>query len=463
MMRLPCALMLASLLLLAPLFARAEGSVLLVELQGAIGPASSRFVQVALERARNQSASLVILRLDTPGGLDSSMRDIIQSLLASPIPVAVYVAPEGARAASAGAYILYASHLAAMAPATNLGAATPVQLGGLPEPDQPEEPPAGKKKEDRQKADKPQEKSKPEPHSAMERKMINDARAYSRALAQLRKRNADWAEQAVTGAASLSAEDALKLGVIDLIAVDVPDLLRQANGRVVQVSGQARTLATQNTVVGTLTPDWRQRLLGAITHPQVAYILLLLGVYGLFFELAHPGVIAPGVLGGICLLIALFALQVLPINYAGLGLLLLGLLFMIAEAFVPSFGILGLGGIFAFIAGSLLLWDETGPGFELPLGIVLGFALASTVLFFGLGNMLLRQRHRPIVTGGEELLGANAVALENFTGAGRVWVHSESWQAHSDRPLRKGERVRVTGRQGLVLQVQSLNKEEKAE
>jgi len=457
-MRLPRPLMLAALLLLAPLLARAESKVLLVELQGAIGPASSRFVQVALERAHNQNANLVILRLDTPGGLDSSMRDIIQAMLASPVPVAVYVAPEGARAASAGAYILYASHLAAMAPATNLGAATPVQIGGSPVPDQPEEPPAERKKEDKRKADKPQEASKPEPHSAMERKMINDARAYIRALAQLRKRNVEWAEQAVAGAASLSAEEALKLNVIDLIAVDVPDLLRQANGRVVQVAGQAQTLATQNAVVETLAPDWRQRLLGAITHPQVAYILLLLGIYGLFFELVHPGVIAPGVLGGICLLLALFALQVLPINYAGLGLLLLGLLFMIAEVFVPSFGALGLGGIAAFIAGSLLLWDETGPGFEIPLGIILGFALASAVLLIGLGNMLLRQRHRPVVTGGEALLDATAVALEDFAGAGRVWVHSESWQAHSDRPLRKGEQVRITGRKGLVLQVQSLNK-----
>jgi len=457
-MRLPRTLMLAALLLLAPLLARAESKVLLVELQGAIGPASSRFVQVALERAHNQNANLVILRLDTPGGLDSSMRDIIQAMLASPVPVAVYVAPEGARAASAGAYILYASHLAAMAPATNLGAATPVQIGGSPVPDQPEEPPAERKKEDKRKADKPQEASKPEPHSAMERKMINDARAYIRALAQLRKRNVEWAEQAVAGAASLSAEEALKLNVIDLIAVDVPDLLRQANGRVVQVAGQAQTLATQNAVVETLAPDWRQRLLGAITHPQVAYILLLLGIYGLFFELVHPGVIAPGVLGGICLLLALFALQVLPINYAGLGLLLLGLLFMIAEVFVPSFGALGLGGIAAFIAGSLLLWDETGPGFEIPLGIILGFALASAVLLIGLGNMLLRQRHRPVVTGGEALLDATAVALEDFAGAGRVWVHSESWQAHSDRPLRKGEQVRITGREGLVLQVQSLNK-----
>lgn len=471
-MRLPRFLILAALLLLAPVVVQAEGTVLLVELQGAVGPASSRFVQAALERARNQNANLVILRLDTPGGLDSSMRDIIQAMLASPVPVAVYVAPEGARAASAGTYMLYASHLAAMAPATNLGAATPVQLGGMPAPDRTEEPPAEKKKEDKQKADKPQEggASKPsmqeapkfEPHSAMERKIINDACAYIRALAQLRQRNVDWAEQAVVGAASLSAQDALKLGVIDLIAVDVPDLLRQANGRVVQVAGKAQTLALQNPVVETITPDWRQRLLGAITHPQVAYILLLLGIYGLFFELAHPGVIAPGVLGGICLLVALFALQILPINYAGLGLLLLGLAFMIAEVFVPSFGALGLGGIVAFIAGSLLLWDETGPGFEIPLGIILGFALASAVLLIGLGNMLLRQRHRPVVSGGEELLGTAGMALEDFAGAGRVWIHSESWQAHSDRPLHKGERVRITGRKGMVLQVQSLDEEQKS-
>ncbi len=460
-MRLPRAFMLAALLLLAPLLARAEGTVLLVELQGAIGPASSRFVQAALERARNQNANLVILRLDTPGGLDSSMRDIIQAMLASPVPVAVYVAPEGARAASAGTYILYASHLAAMAPATNLGAATPVQIGGLPAPDRPEEPAAERKKEDKQKTDRPQEASRPEPHSAMERKMINDARAYIRALAQLRKRNADWAEQAVTGAASLSAEEALKLGVIDLIAVNVPDLLRQANGRVVWVADKAQTLATQNTVVETITPDWRQRLLGAITHPQVAYILLLLGIYGLFFELAHPGVIAPGVLGGICLLVALFALQVLPINYAGLGLIILGLLFMIAEAFVPSFGALGLGGITAFIVGSLMLWDETGPGFEVPLGIILGFALASALVLIGLGTMLLRQRRRPVVSGMEALLGTTGVALEDFDGTGRIWIHSESWQARSDRPLKQGEAVRITGRNGLVLSVQPLDTGEK--
>ena len=327
-----CLVLLVTLLSLTPFPARAGDAVILLELQGAIGPASSDFVLHGLENARLKNAQLVILRMDTPGGLDSSMRAIIQGILASPVPVATYVAPAGARAASAGTYILYASHIAAMAPATNLGAATPVQIGGLPEPSQPEsEPPADKHKERRQKTDKfkdtkaipPQEEQKPVPKSAMERKLINDARAYIRSLAQLRKRNVEWAEQAVDSAVSLSAQDALKLGVIDLIAVDVPDLLRQSNGRVVQVAGQAYTLNTQDAAVEVVAPDWRNRLLAVITHPEVAYILMLLGVYGLFFELAHPGVIAPGVLGGICLLLALFAFQVLPINYAGLALLIL--------------------------------------------------------------------------------------------------------------------------------------------
>jgi membrane-bound serine protease (ClpP class) len=466
------------LLGLMPFPARAEGNVdsgnvILLELKGAIGPASSQFVLHGLETARLKNASLVILRLDTPGGLDSSMRDIIQAILASPIPVATYVAPEGARAASAGTYILYASHIAAMAPATNLGAATPVQIGGAPTPDQPAtEPPADKQKGGRQKADQSrdqdsrqgsqQKQPKPVPGSAMERKLINDARAYIRALAQLRKRNVEWAEQAVDSAASLSAQEALKLGVIDLIATDVPDLLRQANGRVVQVAGKEQTLSTTgDMVVEVVTPDWRNRLLATITHPEVAYILMLLGIYGLFFELAHPGVIVPGVLGGICLLLALFAFQVLPINYAGLALIMLGLLFMIVEAFVPSFGALGLGGITAFIVGSLMLWDETGPGFEVPLGIILGFALASALVLIGLGTMLLRQRHRPVVSGMEELLGATGVAQEDFDGTGRVWIHSESWQARSDRPLKKGEPVRIMGRDGLVLSVQPVDKGEK--
>ncbi|MCC8998908.1 MAG: nodulation protein NfeD, partial [Candidatus Contendobacter sp.] len=346
--------------------APSPGLALLIEVQGAIDPVSRDFILRGLEQARERNAAVVILQIDTPGGLDHSMRDIIQAILASPVPVIGYVAPDGARAASAGAYILYACSIAAMAPATNLGAATPVRIGGLPLLTPPPREPAKEPG-----ASKPGDPAATAPESApadeMERKLINDARAYIRSLAQRRGRNAEWAEQAVTEAASLSAQDALKKGVIDLIAVNTPDLLRQANGRSVEIAGNAQPLATEGLTVETLRPDWRTRLLAIIAHPMVAYILLLVGVYGLVFELAHPGVAAPGVLGGICLLLALFAFQVMPVNTAGLALLLLGLAFLVAEAFVPSFGVLGLGGIGAFIAGSLLLWDETGPGYEIPL------------------------------------------------------------------------------------------------
>ena len=289
----------------------------------------------------------------------------------------------------------------------------------------------------------------------MERKLINDARAYLRSLAQLRGRNIEWAEKAVTEAASLSARDALQQGVIDLVAADMADLLRQADGRQVTVAGGNQSLATQGLTVETLQPDWRTRLLGMIAHPMTAYILLLVGVYGLVFELAHPGLAAPGVLGGICLLLALFAFQVMPVNAAGLALVLLGLAFMIAEAFAPSFGALGLGGIAAFVAGSLLLWDETGPGYEIPLALILGFALASTGLLIGLATLLARQRRRPVVSGAEQLLGAVGVVMADDPA--RIWIHSESWRVRASRPLRPGERVQVTSRDGLTLFVQPLD------
>ena len=437
--------------------AAAPGSALLLEIQGVIGPASRDFILRGFDQARERGAAAIILKLDTPGGLDSSMRDIIQAILASPVPIIGYVAPEGARAASAGTYMLYACHIAAMAPATNLGAATPVQIGGLPLPARPTDRDRAHEPDTDKAANQPADQStdKPTPATSdMERKLVNDARAYIRSLAQLRGRNVEWAEQAVTEAASLSAQDALQKGVIDLIAVNVSDLLQQADGRSVEIAGAKRALSTRNLTVETLTPDWRNQLLAVVAHPMVAYVLLLIGVYGIFFELANPGTALPGVLGGICLLLALFAFQVLPVNHAGLALLLLGLAFMIAEAFVPSFGALGLGGVAAFVAGSLLLWDETGPGYDIPIGLIVGFALASAVVLIGLATLFVRQRHRSAVSGVETLLGAVGTVMANDD---RAWIRGESWRVRADRPLRQGDRVQVAGREGLLLFVQVLD------
>lgn len=460
-MRILAVLMLAWMLAAVGEAVPVPGPALVLDVRGTIDPASRDFILRGLEQARERNAAVAILKLDTPGGLDSSMRDIIQAILASPVPVIGYVAPDGARAASAGAYILYACHLAAMAPATNLGAATPVQIGGLPLSPSPSREPA--KEPTTPKPGDPSSKpgdssatpAEAAPAAAMERKLINDARAYIRSLAQLRGRNAEWAEKAVTEAASLSARDALQQGVIDLVAADIPDLLNQADGRRVDVAGVKQTLGTRGLPVETLEPDWRNRLLALIAHPMVAYVLLLIGIYGLVFELSHPGVALPGVLGGICLLLALFAFQVMPVNAAGLALLLLGLAFMVAEAFAPSFGALGLGGIAAFIAGSLLLWDETSPGYEIPLALILGFALASAALLIGLATLLARQRRRPVVSGAEELLGATGAVMAD--DASRAWIHGESWRIRADRPLRPGEGVRVAGRAGLTLFVQPLD------
>ncbi|MBA4143206.1 MAG: nodulation protein NfeD [Nitrosospira sp.] len=453
----------AAVLLLLPALVLAA-PVMVLKVAGPIAPASADFIQRGLIRAADEGASLVILQLDTPGGLDTSMRQIIRDMIASSVPVAVFIAPSGARAASAGTYILYASHIAAMAPGTNLGAATPVAIGGTPEfePERktrpktaPDTPGTRPDESDGNSA----EHEKVPPKDAMSRKMIHDAAAYIRALAQMRGRNAEWAELAVHEAVSLSAAEALNLKVIDYIAADVPDLLTQANGRIVNVLGEDRTLETASTTVEIIEPDWRTRLLGIITDPSVAYILMLIGIYGLFFEFSNPGFVLPGVVGAICLLIAMYAFQLLPVSYAGLALILLGIAFMVAEAFLPSFGALGIGGIIAFAVGSLMLIDSNIPGYGIPWPLIAGISLASALFLVSVIGMAIKSRHKPVVSGREELVGALGEMLEdNTSGDGMARVHGELWSVHSAQPLARGQKVRVTGIDGLVLHVTSAEK-----
>ncbi|MFP5504907.1 MAG: NfeD family protein, partial [Gammaproteobacteria bacterium] len=369
----------------------------------------------------------------------------------SPVPVAGFVAPTGARAASAGTYILYASHVAAMAPGTNLGAATPVQIGGAPATPAPQD--AGKD------GGKPQPQpqtapSAPGNEQAMRNKLVNDAVAYIRGLAELHGRNADWAEQSVREGASLTASAALEQNVIDLIAADTADLLAQIDGREVKLQGASHTLATAGATVRVVEPDWRNRLLSVITNPNIAYILMLIGIYGLIFEFSNPGAIVPGTVGAISLLLALYALQMLPISYAGMGLILLGIALMIGEAFAPSFGVLGLGGVAAFVLGSIILMDTEAPGFGIDMSVIVVFALLSAAVFIFIVGMAVRARRHPVVSGMNELVGGTATVLEDFQGRGTVRIHSEIWQAESGAALRKGQQVTVKGIDGLVLSVE---------
>jgi membrane-bound serine protease (ClpP class) len=438
-------------------------TALIMRLNDAIGPATSHFLTKGIRRAAEDGHALVIIEMDTPGGLDASTRDIIKEILASPVPVVTYVSPNGARAASAGLYILYASHVAAMAPATNTGSATPVSIGGEPQP----APPRDRTDKDRSPGDKGAKDAKPEqsepaseepalPGTAMERKVINDSVAYIRSLAELRGRNADWAEKAVREGVNLQASAALQQNVVDLIATDVPDLLAKIDGRKLKLGASELTLATRNLELVRHEADWRTELLSVITNPTVAYGLLLIGLYGLLLEGYNPGAVLPGVTGAICLLLGLFALQVLPVNYAGLALMGLGVLLVIAEAFVPSFGTLGLGGLIAFVIGSIILFDTDVPGFRVAVPLIGGIAVAGGLILAGIVWIFSRSRRRPVVTGAEQIVGSIAQAEEDFAGQGRVRLGSEYWNAVSATPVRAGQRVRVVSMDGLQLKVEPL-------
>ena len=430
--------------------------VILLKIDGAIGPATADHLRRALALAAKLKSPLAVLQIDTPGGLDASMRSIIKDILASPVPVAAYVAPNGARAASAGTYILYASHIAAMAPASNLGAATPVTIG-LPTPGgQPDNPLPRASDAPPASAAAPGTPAAEHAADAMTAKRVGDAAAYIRSLAQLRGRNAEWAEKAVREAVSLSSREALKSKVIDLIADDVTDLLRQVNGREVKLASGAVRLATSGAQVVEFEADWRTRLLSVITEPSLALILMMVGIYGLLFEFSNPGFVLPGVVGGISLLLALFALQMLPVNYAGLALILLGVAFLIAEAFLPSFGALGVGGIVAFGFGAVLLIDGDVPGFGIPISLIALLSATSAAFILVVAGMAAKARRRPvvnIVSGSPAMLGATGELIEFAGGEGWAMIRGEHWKVRGTNDLQAGRQVHVTRVQGAALEV----------
>lgn len=475
-------LLLGAVLLALPQPRAADRTVVVLDIYGPIGPAIKDYMVRGIERAEDEGAAMVVLRMDTPGGLDASMRDMISKILNSRVPVATWVGPPGARAASAGTYILYASHVAAMAPSTNLGAATPVQVGGGGggEEQSPQRPrtPIERARDaltsEREQADADSDESgtdeaaetaaeeaaeaepepAPRPGTATERKVIEDAVAYIRGLAERHGRNADWAERAVREAVSLTATDALEKNVIDLVAETIEELLARSHGREVKIGDQLVILDVEGARIEVIEQDWRSRFLGVITNPTLAFMLLMVGIYGLILEGSNPGALVPGVIGGISLLLALYAFQILPINFAGLALMILGFLLIAVELFVPSFGILGIGGVAAVVFGSIMLFDNDVPGFMINTGLIAAMGLFSALIFAAVIYLVTRSHRNPRVSGNEALVGREAESISNFSaGRGRVHIEGEDWSARGDDSIRAGDRVIIEGADGLILAV----------
>ena len=430
-----------------------RGEVWVVDLDGALGPASADLLIRSIGSAEEAGARALVIRMDTPGGLDKSMREVVKAILAADVTVITYVAPDGARAASAGTYIAMASHIAAMAPATNIGSSTPVSITPGAQPPTPGAPPVpGAPATPGDGGDGEGEPAAvPASQDAMTRKVINDAVAYLQSLAELRGRNIDWAEQTVRYGANLRATEALEQNVIDVVAPDLRSLLKELDGRSVTLSGRTVTLAVAEAGIRVVETDWQHELLTIITDPSIAYGLLIFGIYGLILEFYNPGMVFPSVIGIICLLLGAYGLQMLPINYAGLALIVLGIGLMVAEVFTPTLGIMGFAGVVAFVIGSVILMDTEAPGYQVPFLVIGAFAAATAGLTLFAIGAAVRARHASVVTGQEAMVGARGEAMEDFVGDGHVWAFSERWNARSEVPLHKGDAVRITGVDGLTL------------
>lgn len=419
-------------LFLLPTYTLAADSGIILEVNGAITPAVQDYVERNIILAEENHAKLIILNLNTPGGLDTSMRGINEAIINSSVPVIVYVTPSGARAASAGTFIAYAGHMAAMAPGTNIGAASPINLMG-------------------------KNPSNPKDFTSEQKKALNDAAAYIRSLAQLHGKNAVWAESAVRDSASISADEAKKLKVIDVIANDYPELLQKLDGQTVTVHGTTTKLATKNLQLTTISPGWRYQFLSFITNPNIAYLLMLIAIYGLFFEFSSPGMILPGVVGVLALILVLYAFQLMPINYTGLTLILVGIVFMVCEVYISSFGIIGFGGIIAFILGSIMLFDFNDPNYRLTWLLIISMCILTLIFFFILLNLAIRSHKKGIVTGQEGLIGMEGVVLEVMNQQIVVRVLGEIWEARSTHILARGQKIKVVDVHGLTLTVKPIS------